>query len=182
MGYLQVKLWYLNIQWHQNIYEKCTLSGRWSKCTWLKCSQTWWCCSAESSTDATRWSGRSGQCGHSLQFRLIPHVVIDQSIKFLQLQYPRCSQAQRPDSQIGVQTPKLIQQFHNINGLSGVQVSMGKGQVEKMHLETFPEDNSWGGWTGSVRFFQGKRAQEWKAPTPVLVLILGTDSVPFVWS
>ena len=63
---------------------------------------------------------------------------INQS-NFYSTNIPGDSQAQWRDIQIQCSTAKSMKQFHNANSSSGILVSMGKGQVKKIFLVTFPE-------------------------------------------
>ena len=84
------------------------------------------------------------------------------------------SVAQKPNR---CSTAKLMKQFHNINGVSGMLESMGeKAKSKRCAFRCFLEvATEMAGWTDSGRFFQKDGAQEWNGLAPVMVLILGTD-------
>ena len=79
----------------------------------------------------------------------LPRVskIINQSIKFLQRQYPRRSQAQWCYSQISVQQQNRGNSFETSTGHGEWRYLWGKGQVEEMCLQVFLEGSNWTGWT-----------------------------------
>ena len=98
---------------------------------------------------------------------------INQSIKLLLCQYPRRSQAQWHDSQIGVQQQN---RWKSSVTSTGMPLSMGERPSQRCFFRCFLKvGTEMAERTDSGRLFQRDGAQEWKALAPVLVLTLGTD-------
>ena len=91
----------------------------------------------------------------------VPLISINQSIKFLKRQYPRRSQAQWRDSQIGVQIQSRWSRSVTSTGSRAYRCLRGKGQVEKVSFETSSEGGNRGGWPDRYWKVVPKRRGAW---------------------